>query len=121
LSETEDETAAKVKSAYTTPSKIKKTDPGIPEGCAVCQYLKIYSPDWQTLWDEDRKGERGCMQNKTACIEAINEYFRPIRERRNALTNDDVQDILKEGAKKAREVAGETMEKVRSAMGLLRD
>jgi tryptophanyl-tRNA synthetase len=119
LSETEDETAAKVKSAYTTPSKIKKTDPGIPEGCAVCQYLKIYSPDWETLWDEDRKGERGCMQNKSACIEAINEYFRPIRARRNALSNDDVQDILKEGAKKAREVAGQTMAEVRSAMGLL--
>ena len=41
LSDTEEETAQKIKSAFTTPTKIKKTDPGIPEGCAVCQYLRF--------------------------------------------------------------------------------
>lgn len=118
LSDSADDTAAKIKTAYTTPTKIKKTDPGIPEGCAVCQYLKVYSPDWETLWNEDREGLRGCMQNKTACIEAVNEYFRPMRDRRAELDDDTVRDILKAGADKAREVASQTMSEVRAAMGL---
>lgn len=118
LSDNADETARKIKGAYTTPTKIKKTDPGIPEGCAVCQYLKIYYADWETLWNEDRAGERGCMQNKTVCIEVLNEYLRPMRERRAELSDDTIEDILRDGARKAREVASATMAEVRDAMGL---
>jgi tryptophanyl-tRNA synthetase len=116
LSDTEDETAKKIKSAFTTPSKVKKTDPGIPEGCAVCQYLKIYHSDWRRLWDEDIAGERGCMQNKTACIEAVNEYLRPIRERRAQVSDADIDMVLKTGAEEASEFAEQTMREVRSAM-----
>lgn len=119
LSDSADDTAAKIKSAYTTPTKMRKTDPGIPEGCAVCQYLKVYSPNWETCWEEDRQGLRGCMQNKTECIEAVNEYFRPMRERRDSLSDDDVRDILRAGAEKATAVAAKTMVEVREAMGLL--
>lgn len=118
LSDTEDETATKIKSAFTTPTKLRKTDPGIPEGCAVCQYLKVYSPDWKTQWEEDRAGERGCMQNKKECIEAVNEYFRPMRERRAAVDDDTIEEILRKGAEEAREMAGATMAEVKAAMGL---
>jgi len=118
LSDTEDETATKVKHAFTTPSKMRKTDPGIPEGCAVCQYLKVYSPDWKTQWEEDRQGLRGCMQNKKECAEALNEYLRPMRARRAELDNGSIEEILREGADQAREVAATTMSEVRAAMGL---
>jgi tryptophanyl-tRNA synthetase len=118
LSDTEDETAKKIKSAYTTPTKIKKSDPGIPEGCAVCQYLKLYSSNWQQEWDEDRQGLRGCMQNKTACIEAVNEYLRPMRLRRASLDDGTIEEILSKGAKEAREVAAQTLAEVRKAMGM---
>lgn len=116
LNETPDETAQKIMSAFTTPSKMRKTDPGIPEGCAVCQYLKLYSPDWQTQWDEDRRGERGCMQNKKELIEVLNEYLRPLRERRAAISDHDLDDILADGAKRATEFAARTMAEVRGAM-----
>ena len=118
LSDGEDETAAKIKSAFTTPTKIKKTDPGIPEGCAVCQYLKLYSPGWETQWQEDRDGVRGCMQNKKECTEAVNEYLRPLRERRAAISDDEIENVLKTGAERAREVAAATMAEVRAAMGM---
>jgi tryptophanyl-tRNA synthetase len=118
LSDTEDQTAEKIKSAYTTPTKMRKTDPGIPEGCAVCQYLKVYSSQWEHQWDEDRQGLRGCMQNKKECTEAINEYFRPMRERRAGIDDDMIEGILRRGAEEAREVASATMAEVRSAMGI---
>jgi tryptophanyl-tRNA synthetase len=118
LNDTPEETARLIKSAFTTPSKLKKTDPGIPEGCAVCQYLKLYSPNWEAQWAEDVAGERGCMQSKTELTEVLNEYLRPIRERRAALSDDDIRDILKKGTAEAREFAAATMDEVRSAMKL---
>lgn len=118
LSDSPDETAAKIKSAFTTPTKMRKTDPGIPEGCAVCQYLKLYSPDWERQWAEDVAGERGCMQSKQELTEVINEFFRPMRERRAALDDSTIEDILRDGAERARAVAAETMDSVRQAMGL---
>lgn len=118
LSDTEDETAEKIKKAYTTPTKLKKTDPGIPEGCAVCQYLKLYSPNWEQQWQEDRDGVRGCMQSKKECTEVVNEYLRPMRERRKAVDDATIEDILRDGARRATDVAAATMAEVRDAMGL---
>jgi tryptophanyl-tRNA synthetase len=118
LNETEEETAQKIMGAYTTPTKMRKTDPGVPEGCAVCQYLRMYSPDWKTQWEEDRQGERGCVQNKRELIEAMNAYLRPIRERRQQISDADIEDVLRRGAEEAREVAARTMDEVRRAMGL---
>lgn len=119
LNETEDETAERIKRAFTTPSKMRKSDPGIPEGCAVCQYLRLYSPQWESQWNEDRAGERGCMQNKKELIEALNEFLRPIRERRASLTDGDIEEILARGAEEAREVASQTLAEAKAAMKLL--
>lgn len=118
ISDTEDETAAKIQSAFTTPSKIKKTDPGIPETCAVCNLLKVYSGTWEAQWEEDRQGIRGCMQNKRECVEAINESLRPIRQRRAEIDDATLDEILKRGADEARAFASQTMTEVRQAMGL---
>lgn len=118
IADTEDETATKIKNAFTTPTKIKKTDPGVPENCAVCQLLKVYSKNWETQWDEDRQGSRGCMQNKNECIECINESLRPIRERRRSIDDATIEEILTKGANEARAFAAKTMEEVREAMGL---
>lgn len=118
LSDSADETAARIKSAFTTPTKMRKTDPGIPEGCAICQFLRLYAPDWEVLWEEDRRGERGCMQNKAALTEALNEYLRPMRERRAQISDADIENILTKGADEARAYAAQTMDLVRNAMGI---
>jgi tryptophanyl-tRNA synthetase len=49
------------------------------------------------------------------------EYFSPYRDKREALARDPdkVQDILKEGARKARAVAQKTLERVYRRVGLL--
>jgi tryptophanyl-tRNA synthetase len=119
LTDTPEETIAKVKSGYTTPSKMRKTDPGIPEGCAICQYLKLYSSDWEAQWEEDRRGERGCMQNKMECAESINAALAELRARRANIRDEDAREILRNGAMRASEVAEATMVDVKKAVGLL--
>lgn len=116
LSDTAEQTAERIKQAFTTPTKMRKTDPGIPEGCAVCQFLKIYSPDWEKQWAEDVAGERGCMQSKKELTEVLNEYLRPMRERRAQISDPDVEEFLRLGAERARERAAATLQEVRSAM-----
>jgi tryptophanyl-tRNA synthetase len=110
-----------VMSAFTTETKIRKTDPGIPESCVVCQLRRIYDPgNYQTSWEEDRQGVRGCVQNKRELIEVLNAALDPIRRRRKELLADPAQleRYLKSGADRARATAAETMKLVRKAMKL---
>ncbi len=119
--DTADQIAETVKSAFTTPSKIRKTDPGIPEGCVVCQWRKVFDPDgYEPSWEEDRAGERGCMQNKKELTEILTSYLEPIRKRRTELLSDpaELDRILVDGANRARAVAADTMKLVNEAMGL---
>ena len=111
----------KIMDAFTTPSKIRKSDPGIPATCVVCQLRRIYDPSgYQTSWDEDAAGERGCVQNKRELIEIINAFMEPIRSRRAELLSDRAQleAILQDGAERARAATSETMQIVRRAMKL---
>ncbi len=122
LSDSADEVAAKLKTAFTTPTKMRKTDPGIPEGCAVCQLRRIYDPDgYEAQWDECRSGARGCVQSKRETAEIINAALDPLRERRAQYEADpaELDRILARGAEKARAFAEETMALVREAMQIV--
>ena len=67
-----------------------------------------------------RSGGYGYGEAKAALRKKILEYFGPYRERREVLAKDSdtVFDILKDGAKKARLVAGRTLERVYEKVGL---
>lgn len=121
LADSADVVANKIKNAFTTPTKIRKSDPGIPENCVVCQLRRVYDPEgYRNSWDEDIAGERGCMQNKKELTEILNAHLEPIRQRRAELLADpaELERILQNGAERARAVAAETMELVRNAMHL---
>lgn len=57
---------------------------------------------------------------KSALAQAIAGELAPIQERRHALENDEqyVDDVIESGAKKAREIASQTVEETKAAMGL---
>jgi tryptophanyl-tRNA synthetase len=121
IADSPDVIAEKVRNAFTTPTKIRKTDPGVPENCAVCQLRRIYDPDgYKTSWEEDIAGVRGCMQNKKELTEVLVAALAPLRARREALLSDpaELERILQDGADRARHVAAITMRLVREAMGL---
>jgi tryptophanyl-tRNA synthetase len=121
LGDSPEQIAEKVKSAFTTPTKIRKSDPGVPETCAVCQLRRIYDPDgFRASWDEDIAGERGCMQNKKELPDILVAALAPMRARREMLIADpaELERVLNRGAERARAVASETMQRVRDAIGL---
>ena len=55
---------------------------------------------------------------KTAVRDHLMQVLDPIRERRAALSDDDVRDILARGAERAGEIAGATMRDVRAKVGV---
>ncbi len=111
----------KVKQAYTDPLKIRKNDPGHPEGCVVFALHQIYSKDdATTIESECRAGQRGCVDCKMQLAGNLNSALDPLRHRRQELLAKagQLERILKGGAEKARAVAGETMKEVRKVMHL---
>ena len=63
----------------------------------------------------------GSGQLKKYVTEAVNEYFAPIRERRQRYENDldYVKDVLHEGNRRANEIAEQTLGEVQDAMGMV--
>ena len=112
---------AKVRTMYTDPLKIRKSDPGHPEACPVyslhCVYNKEEAPRVER---ECRLGALGCVQDKQDLARAIIRALAPVHARRREVEQhpEVVDRILHEGAGRARAVVLETMEQVRGAMRL---
>jgi tryptophanyl-tRNA synthetase len=122
LSDAPEKVVERLNSAFTTPTKIRKSDPGEPEGCAVCQLRRIYDPNgFPVQWEECRSGARGCVQSKRETAEIINAALEPIRTRRAEYADDPaaVDRILAQGAEKARAFAADTLSRVRKIMRLV--
>ena len=122
LADDEETTIKKVRSMVTDPLKVRRNDPGHPEVCPVFALWKLVKPPHVALVETTcRSGELGCVQDKGDFSEALNAYLRPVRQRRAEIAEDIgyVEQIIRNGSEKAREVASETMRDVRRAMKLL--
>mgnify|MGYP004459055715 FL=1 len=110
----------KVMGALTDTNKIKKDDPANPDVCMVYYYHNLVNKHENTekICSECKKGSRGCVQCKKELIEAMNNFLRPIQERRKMYEENPelVQSILDKGTEKARERAKEVMSEVKHSM-----
>jgi tryptophanyl-tRNA synthetase len=121
LSDSEEELKKKVMSMYTDPNRIHPTDPGKVEGNPVFVYHDVFNPDKAEVADLKKRykeGKVGDIEVKEKLFVALNVFLTPIREKRKEFEGKDevLDQILKDGTAKAREVAKETMQKVRKAM-----
>ena len=107
-----------VLSMVTDIKRPRRTDPGHPRSCNVCAFYKFFFDDWEHYWDLCRRAQIGCFDKKKLLAERMIETFAPFRERRAALSPEQVTAILDEGSVRAREVARHTMIEVRHAVGL---
>ena len=120
LNDSEETIKKKIMAAVTDPEKIKKDDPANPEICMVYYYHNLVNTKENTkkVCSECKKGTRGCVQCKKELIEAMNNFLKPIKEKRTYYENhpEEVKEILETGTKKAQEKAKEQMKKVKKAM-----
>ena len=98
-------------------------DPKNPETCNVFALLKLLAPreelaEWERRY---RAGGLGYGEVKKRLAELYEQTFGAQREKRTqwAARPDDVEDILRAGARRARTVAQEVMEDVRDACGII--
>ena len=121
LADSEAETIAKVKTMFTDPEKIHKTDPGHPETCPVFFFHRVFN---NTASDDIavrcRTGRLGCVEDKGDMVQHLNSALAPIRERRREIAASPklVEEVLREGTRRAQAVAADTLASVKSAMGL---
>jgi tryptophanyl-tRNA synthetase len=113
----------KIKTMPTDPARVRRSDPGDPEKCPVWNLHKVYSNDEVKKWVVAgcTTAGIGCIECKRPVIDAVQAEIKPIRERALEYVKDKsaVQAILEKGAADAREIARDTLEKVRKAMGLV--
>ena len=116
----------KVRGMYTDPKRISADIPGTVEGNPVFIYHDVFNPDHdevQDLKQRYRAGKVGDVEVKQKLARALNAFLDPLRERRAryAAQPGQVEEILREGTRRMRREAQETMSLVRQAMGLVRD
>jgi len=123
LAATTEETTKRVMTMMTDPQRKRRSDPGDPDVCNVFTLHKIFSTpeDVEMVNRECRVAGIGCVDCKKLFAKNLNAHLTPFRERRNELEKnpDHIKDILHDGARRAEAIASDTMEKVRSAIGLL--
>ena len=121
LNDSEEVINKKVMGAVTDPNKIKKDDPANPDVCMVYYYHKLMSKnDLDTICNECKKGERGCVACKKELVKNMLEFLKDVREKRNYYEShpEEVDKILIEGTNRAKKKAEETMKLVRQNMQL---
>ncbi|MDA8216329.1 MAG: tryptophan--tRNA ligase [Dehalococcoidales bacterium] len=121
LSASAEETTKRVMTMVTDTSRVYRRDPGHPEVCNVFTLHGFYNPERRPEIERDcRSAALGCVDCKRLLAEGMNAALAPFRARRAELAAqpDLIDDVLGEGARRARAIAVETMVEVRDKMGL---
>ena len=125
LSATPDETRAAVNAMYTDPGHVRASDPGRIEGNVVFAYLDAFDPDVDAVAELKAHYQRGGLGDvalKRRLDGVLQELIAPNRERRAELarTPDVVDELLRRGTARAREIAVDVLADVRHAFALER-
>ncbi len=116
-----DPSAKKKIMGIVTDSKTME-EPKEPEGNAIYELYKLFATPEEVaeMAANFRAGNYGYGHAKKALLAAYKRLFDPFREKREELAKDPatLEDILQDGAKRARAAAAPLMETVRRAVGL---
>jgi tryptophanyl-tRNA synthetase len=97
-------------------------DPKNPDKCTVYALYSLFANEAEkaALAERYRAGGMGYGEAKKLLLEKINAYFGPHRTERRRLADDlgYVENVLRDGANRAREAAQKTMARVREAVGM---
>ena len=115
----------KLRPAATDPARVTRKDPGTPEICNIYTLHQGFSPPEvvEEVAVKCRTAGWGCIDCKRKLADGMIATLAPMRERAAALRRDPagVNARLREGARRARARAQQTMVEVRDKMGLLHE
>jgi tryptophanyl-tRNA synthetase len=120
LSDPEPVVRQKLKTMVTDPARVRRTDKGDPDKCPVGDLHKVFSTP-ETLakvYEGCRSAGIGCIECKGWAADALVQILQPMQERRARYSEAQVEEILKDGSRRASARAEQTMVEVRSAMKL---
>lgn len=121
LTQEEDELMKTLRAMPTDPARVRRNDPGEPTKCPVYSYHKLFSKPSDLPWVEEgcRTAGIGCGDCKKKVGENINGLMAGPRERKKELLQrpDTLDSIIHDGNKRARKIAGETLEQVKQWTG----
>lgn len=122
LADTPEDLRTRVLSMVTDPQRRYRTDPGRPEVCNVYTLHTFYSSadEQAQVYHRCTNALQGCVDCKEWLAHNLDSALRPFRERRTAFaaSPERVNEILGDGAARARVVARETLREVRERVGL---
>jgi tryptophanyl-tRNA synthetase len=120
LTDPPEEVDARLSRMMTDPRRVRRTDPGEPNDCPAFVLHQAYSTpeEIEYVTKGCRTAGIGCLECKKIMIKHVVAELEPIRERRAALRQEDVEGVLQAGTRAASEVAAHTMHEVRAAVGL---
>jgi tryptophanyl-tRNA synthetase len=123
LSDAPEEIDNKIRTMMTDTARKLRTDAGNPDVCPLfLTFHTLYSNEETINWVREgcTKALIGCIECKKSVIPKVLASIEPVQKRRKELEADPgtITEILNAGAKKASQVAQETMAHVRHAMGL---
>ncbi|AFT66778.1 MAG: tryptophan--tRNA ligase [Cycloclasticus pugetii] len=117
-----EEVEKKLRTMPTDPARVRRTDAGDPAKCPVWQFHEVYSEEGVRNWVQEgcKSASIGCIDCKQPVIDAVLRELKPMQERAKEYTEQPelVRSIINEGTEKARDLAKETLEEVKSAMGI---
>ena len=121
----EETTTKQIMKSITDRSRARRDDPGHPDKCEVAfEYWKAFAPEEKIkqVQQECIAGKRGCVDCKRELAAMINEYLKPIREKRKYYEQhpEIVDEIIKRGDEQARIAADEVIQQVRKAVGMFK-
>ena len=121
LSATEDETAALIKKAKTDGDRNITYDPiNRPEVANLLMLISLCTKEEpEAVASRIGNGGGGMLKNELTI--ALNEALRPLRQRRKELEAEPayIQQVLRDGVTKAREIAIKTLDEVREVMNMV--
>lgn len=114
---TAEETAKRIKKSQTDSERMITFDPENRPGVSGLLSTAAICTGRSEVEIAEEIGMGGSGQLKKYVTEAVNEYFAPIRERRQRYENDldYVKDVLHEGNRRANEIADQTLAEVQDA------
>ena len=132
LSDSSNDIKKKIQSMFTDPTHLRVEDPGHTENNPVFIYLDAFCRDehfaaflpsyknLEEMKEHYRRGGLGDGTVKKFLNEILQSELKPIREKREMLSGDlgQVFAMLKKGSEHAREIAAQTLDEVKSAMGI---